>query len=59
MYNRLRVYTCGHVQSLCGHTSPVECVAFDSSEVLVLGGSSAGAVKLWDLEEEKSKFMII
>jgi len=44
------------VQSLCGHTNPVESVAFDSSEVLVLGGASSGAIKLWDLEEAKSKF---
>lgn len=44
-----------HVQSLCGHTSPVESVAFDSSEVLVLAGASNGVIKLWDLDEVKSK----
>lgn len=33
----------------------VESVAFDSAEVLVLGGSSTGIIKLWDLEEAKSK----
>ncbi|MED6182783.1 hypothetical protein PIB30_031887 [Stylosanthes scabra] len=41
------------MQSLCGHTSSVESVAFDSSEVLVLGGASSGVIKLWDLEESK------
>ncbi|XP_008800146.2 katanin p80 WD40 repeat-containing subunit B1 homolog KTN80.4-like [Phoenix dactylifera] len=39
--------------SLCGHTSAVESVAFDSAEVLVLAGSSSGTIKLWDLEEAK------
>ncbi|XP_009778973.1 katanin p80 WD40 repeat-containing subunit B1 homolog KTN80.1-like isoform X1 [Nicotiana tabacum] len=39
--------------SLSGHTSPVESVAFDSAEVLVLAGSSSGVIKLWDLEETK------
>ncbi|TYK26379.1 katanin p80 WD40 repeat-containing subunit B1-like protein isoform X1 [Cucumis melo var. makuwa] len=39
--------------SLCGHTNPVESVAFDSAEVLVLAGASSGAIKLWDLEEAK------
>nr|DAD20838.1 TPA_asm: hypothetical protein HUJ06_022301 [Nelumbo nucifera] len=39
--------------SLSGHTSPVECVAFDSAEVLVVAGASTGAIKLWDLEEAK------
>jgi len=43
------------MQSLSGHTSPVESVAFDSGEVLVLGGASTGVIKLWDLEEAKSK----
>jgi katanin p80 WD40 repeat-containing subunit B1 len=45
------------MQSLCGHTSPVESVAFDTSEVLVLAGASMGAIKLWDLEEAKSKLI--
>lgn len=48
-------FRCENVQSLCGHTSPVESVAFDSAEVLVLAGASTGAIKLWDLEEVKSK----
>ncbi|KAF9672294.1 hypothetical protein SADUNF_Sadunf11G0026400 [Salix dunnii] len=41
------------LMSLCGHTSPVESVAFDTSEVFVLAGASMGAIKLWDLEEAK------
>jgi katanin p80 WD40 repeat-containing subunit B1 len=39
--------------SLCGHTSPVDSVAFNSEEVLVLAGASSGVIKLWDLEESK------
>ena len=49
-------FTC-ILQSLCGHTTPVESLAFDSTEVLVLGGASSGTVKLWDLEEAKSEFV--
>ncbi|KAM7502212.1 hypothetical protein LguiB_001116 [Lonicera macranthoides] len=41
--------------SLCGHTSPVESLAFDSAEVLMAAGASAGVIKLWDLEETKGK----
>ncbi|XP_010533875.1 PREDICTED: katanin p80 WD40 repeat-containing subunit B1 homolog isoform X2 [Tarenaya hassleriana] len=41
------------LMSLCGHTSPVDSVAFDSAEALVLAGSSSGMIKLWDLEEAK------
>ncbi|KAI4312146.1 hypothetical protein MLD38_036989 [Melastoma candidum] len=41
------------LMSLCGHISPVESVAFDASEVLVLGGAASGVIKLWDLEEAK------
>nr|KYP61085.1 Katanin p80 WD40 repeat-containing subunit B1 isogeny 1 [Cajanus cajan] len=41
------------LMSLCGHTSSVESVAFDSAEVLVLSGASSGVIKLWDLEEAK------
>ena len=45
------------VQSLCGHASPVESLTFDSSEALVLAGASTGVIKLWDLEETKSKLI--
>lgn len=41
------------LMSLCGHTTPVESLAFDSTEVLVLGGAASGTIKLWDLEEAK------
>ncbi|XP_076882312.1 katanin p80 WD40 repeat-containing subunit B1 homolog KTN80.1-like [Bidens hawaiensis] len=41
------------VQSLSGHTSPIESVAFDSTEVLMAAGASSGVVKLWNLEETK------
>ncbi|CAH8313433.1 unnamed protein product [Eruca vesicaria subsp. sativa] len=41
------------LMSLCGHTSEVDSVAFDSAEVLVLAGASSGLIKLWDLEEAK------
>lgn len=44
------------VQTLSGHTSPVESVAFDSAEILVAAGASSGLIKLWDLEDTKSKF---
>lgn len=47
------------MQSLSGHTSPVESVAFDSSEVLVVAGASSGVIKLWDLEETKSKLICL
>ncbi|XXG86877.1 hypothetical protein AAC387_Pa11g1701 [Persea americana] len=39
--------------SLSGHTSAVESVSFDSSEVLVAAGAASGTIKLWDLEEAK------
>ncbi|TYG53260.1 hypothetical protein ES288_D09G095300v1 [Gossypium darwinii] len=41
------------LMSLCGHSSPVESLVFDSEEVSVLAGASTGAIKLWDLEETK------
>ncbi|MBA0800132.1 hypothetical protein Gohar_010584 [Gossypium harknessii] len=41
------------LMSLCGHSSPVESLVFDSGEVSVLAGASTGAIKLWDLEETK------
>ncbi|KAK8963240.1 hypothetical protein KSP40_PGU003158 [Platanthera guangdongensis] len=41
------------ILSLSGHTSAVESVSFDSSEVLVAAGAASGTVKLWDLEEAK------
>lgn len=46
--------TCFHIQSLSGHTSGIDSVSFDSSEVLVAAGAASGTIKLWDLEEAKS-----
>jgi len=43
------------VQSLSGHSSAVESVTFDSAEALVVAGAASGTIKLWDLEEAKSK----
>lgn len=42
------------MQSLSGHTSGIDSVSFDSSEVLVAAGAASGTIKLWDLEEAKS-----
>ncbi|KAK3004134.1 hypothetical protein RJ639_018988, partial [Escallonia herrerae] len=39
--------------SLSGHSSGIDSVSFDSSEVLVAAGAASGTVKLWDLEEAK------
>lgn len=45
---------CLRTQSLSGHTSGIDSVSFDSSEVLVAAGAASGTIKLWDLEEAKS-----
>ncbi|KAL5763597.1 hypothetical protein ACOSP7_019861 [Xanthoceras sorbifolium] len=41
------------ILSLSGHTSGIDSVGFDSSEVLVAAGAASGTIKLWDLEEAK------
>ncbi|KAK6921524.1 WD40 repeat [Dillenia turbinata] len=41
------------VLSLSGHTSGIDSVSFDTSEVLVAAGAASGTIKLWDLEEAK------
>ncbi|CAG7867255.1 unnamed protein product [Brassica rapa] len=41
------------LQSLCGHTSPIDSVTFNSEEALVLAGASSGVIKLWNLQEAK------
>ncbi|KAJ4445662.1 hypothetical protein ANN_12346 [Periplaneta americana] len=41
------------LQSLSGHTTPVECVQFGHTEELVCAGSQTGALKIWDLEAAK------
>lgn len=45
-----------YCQSLYGHSSGIDSVTFDASEVLVAAGAASGTIKLWDLEEAKSKF---
>ncbi|XP_076921952.1 katanin p80 WD40 repeat-containing subunit B1 homolog KTN80.4-like [Bidens hawaiensis] len=41
------------IQSLSGHSSGIDSVSLDSSEVLVAAGAASGTIKLWDLEEAK------
>lgn len=41
------------ILSLTGHSSGIDSVSFDSSEVLVAAGAASGTIKLWDLEEAK------
>ena len=49
---------CLCMQSLSGHSSGIDSVSFDSSEVLVAAGAASGTVKLWDLEEAKSMLLL-
>nr|XP_017216836.1 PREDICTED: katanin p80 WD40 repeat-containing subunit B1 homolog [Daucus carota subsp. sativus] len=39
--------------SLSGHSSGIDSVCFDSSEVFVAAGAASGTIKLWNLEEAK------
>nr|XP_023682953.1 katanin p80 WD40 repeat-containing subunit B1 [Paramormyrops kingsleyae] len=41
------------IMSLKGHTSPVECMQFSSSEEQVVAGSQSGSLRVWDLEAAK------
>lgn len=41
------------ILNLSGHSSGIDSVSFDSSEVLVAAGAASGTIKLWDLEEAK------
>ncbi|KAM9460640.1 katanin p80 WD40 repeat-containing subunit B1 isoform 1-T2 [Clarias gariepinus] len=41
------------IMSLTGHTSPVECVQFSTSEEQVVAGSQSGSLRIWDLEAAK------
>ena len=43
------------MQSLCGHTSSIEAVTFDSAEVLILSGASSGVIKQRMLSPMKQK----
>ena len=47
------------MQSLSGHTSPVEAVRFGNAEEMVVAGSMSGALKIWDLEAAKSMLVTI
>ena len=56
-HERILMWECFcHLQTLSGHTSPVEYVKFNSGEDLVIAGSQSGTLKIWDLEAAKSKF---
>ncbi|KAL8152176.1 hypothetical protein V2J09_009936 [Rumex salicifolius] len=58
--HRVNVWRIGKpspLTSLSGHSSCVECVAFDSAVISVLAGASSGALKLWDLEHSKLKIL--
>ncbi|XP_010546257.1 PREDICTED: katanin p80 WD40 repeat-containing subunit B1 homolog [Tarenaya hassleriana] len=41
------------ILSLYGHSSGIDSVTFDASEVLVAAGAASGTIKIWDLEEAK------
>lgn len=47
------------LQSLSGHTTPVDAVKFSSSEDMVIAGSLSGALKIWDLESVKSRCLLV
>ncbi|KAK8706554.1 hypothetical protein V6N13_050115 [Hibiscus sabdariffa] len=54
--HKVNLWTIGKpnaILSLSGHTSGIDSVSFDSSEVLVAAGAASGTIKLWDLEEAK------
>ena len=42
------------LMSLSGHTSPVECVTFDSQEEVIVAGATSGTIKLWDCDQAKA-----
>ena len=59
---KYRLYFLGlliFIQSLSGHTSPIEAVRFGNAEEMVVAGSMSGALKIWDLEAAKSKVYLI
>ena len=51
------LYACV-LQSLAGHTTPVEAVRFGHNEEMVVAGSMSGALKIWDLQEAKSRSLV-
>ncbi|KAJ3366601.1 hypothetical protein GGF31_008022 [Allomyces arbusculus] len=54
---RVHLWAIGHadpILALVGHTTPVQCVAIDQPEQLVVAGSTSGTLKLWDLQQGKA-----
>ncbi|KNE62299.1 hypothetical protein AMAG_18843 [Allomyces macrogynus ATCC 38327] len=54
---RVHLWAIGHadpILALIGHTTPVQCVAIDQPEQLVVAGSTSGTLKLWDLQQGKA-----
>ncbi len=47
-----------NILSISGITSPVQCVAFNNSENWIGAGSKSGVIKVFDLDEKKSKFRL-
>ncbi len=45
-----------NILSITGITSPVQSVAFNSSENWIGSGSKSGVIKVFDLNEKKSNF---
>lgn len=43
------------ILSLTGHTSSVEAIEFSQEEDCVAAGSLSGSIRIWDLEQVKSK----
>ncbi|XP_076003067.1 katanin p80 WD40 repeat-containing subunit B1 [Genypterus blacodes] len=41
------------IMNLTGHTNPVECVQFSSTEEQIVAGSQSGSLRVWDLEAAK------
>ena len=59
--NRLNFDYCNifWFQNLTGQNSPITAVNFNISDELLLAGSQAGVIKLWDLQAAKSTLVYI
>ena len=44
------------LQSLTGHTTPIESLQINTNEELIVAGSQSGSIRVWDLEAAKSMF---
>lgn len=44
------------LQSLTGHTSPIESLQVNTNENLIVAGSQSGSIRVWDLEAARSMF---